>query len=377
VSQTGGRRYRHLFEHAPICIFVIDLTADPATILEVNRRAELVYGYPAADLVGMPATHLVPEETMPAMLTVVARVQRGETVTAETINRRRDGTRFPVHVIAAPDPTDDGQMIVTVEDITADRQRRSEAQAIASERLRIAQEIHDGVAQSLAGLRFKSALWSHRADEAPPGMRAALDELLGVLTAAIADLRRAIFALRPLDLESQGFLPALTKWVAEFGDQNQLVARLEVAGPPDALPAAYELPLFRIVQEGLNNIGRHARASSILVRLTVNEAGGVALSVGDDGRGFDPHQLGPAAKGAGHFGLRQMRERILALGGTLDIRSAIGQGTELVITLPPVTQQVNHTPKSGALRTPNSGALRTPNSGALRTQNSEVHHAAD
>jgi PAS domain S-box-containing protein len=348
-GQVGGRRYLHLFEHAPICIFVIDMTADPATILEVNRRAELVYGYPAAELVGMPATHLVPEETMPAIVTVVERVQRGETVTAESTHRRRDGTSFPVHVIAAPDPTDDGQMIVTVEDITAVRQRRSEAEAIASERLRIAQEIHDGVAQSLAGLRFKSALWYHRADEAPPGMRAALDELQDVLVATIADLRRAIFALRPLDLEALGFFPALAGWVADFGDPNHLVARLEVSGPQDALPAVYELPLFRIIQEGLNNVYQHASASSALVRLAVDEAGGVTVSVRDNGRGFDPGQLSPADH-PGHFGLRQMRERILALGGTLDVRSTIGQGTELVITLPrtaghsmpPVVKEVNH-----------------------------------
>ena len=341
ASQTGEQRYRHLFEHAPICILVIDLTVSPATIREANRRAELIYGYPVAELVGMPAAHLMPKDIRPAALTIVQQVQQGQVITAEITHRRRDGTRFPVRVIAAPDPTDDGQMIVTVEDVTAERQRRSEAEAIASERLRIAHEIHDGVAQNLAGLRFKSAFWSHLADTAPPGMRAAIDELQAVFTAAITDLRRAIFALRPVDLKALGFLPALTQLVGDFGDQNQLVARLEVSGPHDTLPAACELPLFRIIQEGLNNIGQHARASSVLVCLTVDGAGGVSVSVRDNGCGFDPRQLGPVDH-TGHFGLRQMRERVLALGGTLDIRSAIGQGTELVITLPPVAKEVNH-----------------------------------
>ncbi len=82
------------------------------------------------------------------------------------------------------------------------------------------------------------------------------------------------------------------------------------------------------------------------MRLTVDAAGGVNLSVRDDGRGFDPSQLGPTDR-AGHFGLRQMRERILALGGTLDIRSAPGQGTELFVTLPPVAREVNHARNSG------------------------------
>jgi PAS domain S-box-containing protein len=335
ASQTGGQRYRQLFEHAPICIFVADLTVSPPSILEANRRAELVYGYPAAELAGMPAAHLMHEEAVPAIVAIVHQVQQGQRVTAEAISRHRDGTPFPVRVIATPDPTEAGHIILTVEDITAEKQRRTEAEAIEAERRRIAGEIHDGVAQSLAGLRFKSALWSHLADAAPPRMRAALDELQAVLNTAVVDLRRAIFALRPVDLDALGFFPALTQLVCDFGDQNQVAARLEVSGPQEALPRAYELPLFRIIQEGLSNVGQHARASSVLVRLAVDAAGGAAVSVRDNGRGFDPSQLGPADQ-IGHWGLRQMRERILDLGGTLDIHSALDWGTELAITLPPL-----------------------------------------
>lgn len=340
-SQAGEQRYRHLFEHMPICIFVANLTATPPIVLEANRRAELVYGYTAAELVGMSAAQLVPEDARLTVLTIVQQVQQGQSITTETTNQRRDGTCFPVRVVAAPDPTDANRMIVTVEDITAEKQRRSEAEAIDAERRRIAHEIHDGVAQSLAGLRFKSALWSHLADEAPPSMRAALDEVQAALIAAIVDLRRAIFALRPVDLDALGFFPALAQQVSDFGDQNHLIARLEVAGPQDTLPAVYELPLFRVIQEGLNNIGQHAAASSALVRLTVDAAGGVVVSVRDDGCGFDPSQLGPTDQ-PGHFGLRQMRERILSRGGTMDIHSALGRGTELVISLPPVAKEDNH-----------------------------------
>ncbi|MBI3914253.1 MAG: PAS domain-containing sensor histidine kinase [Chloroflexi bacterium] len=341
VSRASDQRYRHLFEYMPICIFVADLTVTPAVIMEVNRRTELVYGYTAAELVGNSSNYLVPEESRTSVQDILQRVQQGETVTAEITNRRRDGTIFPVRVVATLDPTDSSRMFATVEDITAEKQRRSEAEAIEAERIRIAHEIHDGVAQSLAGLRFKSALWSHQADSAPPPMRAALDEMRDVLNTAIADIRRAIFALRPMDLEVLGFFPALTQLVTDFGDQNQLAARLDVSGQHDILPAVYELPLSRIIQEGLNNIGHHAHASSARVCLNVDAARGVAVSVRDNGRGFDPSQFG-SADHAGHFGLRQMRERILDLGGTLDIRSAIGQGTELLITLPPVVQEVNH-----------------------------------
>ncbi|HZY42312.1 MAG TPA: PAS domain S-box protein, partial [Anaerolineae bacterium] len=106
TSQAGEQRYRHLFEHMPVCIFISDLTVTPATILEVNRRTELVYGYTAAEIVGKPAAQLVPEEARLAALTITQRAQQGERVTAEITNQRRDGTIFPVRVTAALDPAD-------------------------------------------------------------------------------------------------------------------------------------------------------------------------------------------------------------------------------------------------------------------------------
>jgi PAS domain S-box-containing protein len=338
TSPSSEQRYRHLFENMPVCIFVADLTASPVVILEANRRTALVYGYTVVELVGSPADKLVPQESRVQIQNILQRVRQGEAVTTETTNRRRDGTIFPVRVVATLDPSNSSHMIVTVRDITAEKQRRSEAEAIDAERHRIAREIHDGMAQNLAALRFKAALWEHLAGAAPPGVRAALDELLDVLTVTIADIRRAIFALRPVDLDALGFFPALMQLVADFGDQHQLVARLDVTGQRDTLPQVYELPLFRIIQEGLNNIGQHARATLVLVTIELDPARGVSVSVRDNGRGFEPSQIGPADC-ADHFGLRQMRERILDLSGTLDMRSAIGQGTELLITLPPVSQE--------------------------------------
>jgi PAS domain S-box-containing protein len=342
TSQASEQRYRHLFEILPICIFIVDLTATPLAILQLNKRTELVFGYTAAELVGKSPTLLAPEESGEEIRNILQHVQQGERVTNETTGWRRDGTSFPMRVIAILDPTDKGHMIVTAEDITIEKERRSEAEAIEAERLRIAHEIHDSVAQSLAGLRFKTALWSHLADSiegAPPAMRntmhEALDEMQTVLATAIEDIRRAIFALRPLDLEAQGFLPALNQLVTNFGDHNLLSARLVGPEPQNALPASYELPLYRIIQEGLNNINQHACADSVLVSLSVDEAGGVALSLCDNGCGFDPGLL-RTGDPPGHFGLRQMRERILELGGTLDIHSSISEGTELLITLPPL-----------------------------------------
>jgi PAS domain S-box-containing protein len=339
-SQLREQSYRHLFKHLPICLVVADLKVNPAIIVDVNRRTELVYGYTAAELIGSPAIRLVAEGSWVNVQKIFQQVKQNETETTEVTSRHRDGTTFPTRVSATLDPADSGHMFIAVEDITAERQRCSEAEAIDAERLRIAHEIHDGVAQNLAGLRLKSALWSHLADQAPPTMRTALIELQTVLSSTIADIRRAIFALRPLDLETLGFLPALTQFVANFGDQNQLSARLDVCGHPSSLPVSYELPLFRIIQEGLNNVNRHARASSVLVHLEIDVTGSVVVSVRDNGRGFCPDLVGMPDRSR-QFGLCQMRERIQGVGGSLDICSAIGQGTELYITLPP-TKGVKH-----------------------------------
>jgi len=340
LTQIGSQRYHDLLKDLPICIILVDLSVIPALILEANQKTELVYGYSAVELVGRPAAHLVAEESRESAHQIFQRVRQGETVTDEVTSRHRDGTTFPVRVIATLDGDNNSQAIFAVVDITSERLRRSESEAINRERLRIAHEIHDGIAQDLAGLRLKSALWHQFADTDPLRMHAALDELQHRLNIAIHDLRRAIFALRPVALEELGFIAALNQLVHSFGEYNQIVTRLDISGSRDDLPADYELPIFRIIQESLNNINQHAQASTVCVRLMINTTDGVLVMVGDNGRGFNPKLVGRNDHSE-NFGLRQMRERILELGGTLDIRSGIGQGTELRITLPPVVNDVN------------------------------------
>ena len=143
----------------------------------------------------------------------------------------------------------------------------------------------------------------------------------------------------------------MTDWLADFGDQNQVLVQLELSGQPEKLPKAYELPLFRIIQEGLNNIRQHARANSVKVYFETTEAGNVLLSLHDNGCAFDPGML-DRTDTLRHFGLRQMRERIQNLGGTFDIHSEISQGTELFITLPALNRASNEFPKGTLVHAP-------------------------
>jgi PAS domain S-box-containing protein len=305
-------------------------------ILAANRRAEAAYGWSAGEFTAMSPEALGPPEARPQIGRLIECVRAGETVTIETTNWRRDGTMFPVRVIATPE-TEIGphadHVVMVVEDITAEKQRRSGAQAIDEERRRIAQEIHDGVAQDMAALRLRTSVWHDLVETSPAQMHAELDELQAILDRGIADMRRAIYALRPVALDEVGLFAALGQLAADLENQYQVYVDLRVSGPEERLPLRLELPLFRIVQEALHNVGKHAQASLVWLALDLTQEAAIRLTIRDNGLGFDPAGLEETVRN-GHLGLKQMRERVEAAGGTLDIDSQPGQGTEVRIALP-------------------------------------------
>jgi len=335
-ARANEQRFRHLFENAPLCIFEVDLSSTPPVILAANRRAEAVYGWSAQEFTAVPPGTLVPAEARPEIERLTECVRTGETVTIETTNRRRDGSIFPARIIATPEiemgPHAD-HMVVAVEDITASRQRRSEVEAIDEERRRIAQEIHDGVAQDMAALRMRTTVWHDLVDTNPAQMHAELDELQTILDAGIGNMRRAIFALRPVALDEVGLFQALHQLVADFENQYQVYVDLRITGPEERLPSKLELPLFRVAQEALHNVGKHAQASLIWLAVDLRRDNEIRLAIRDNGQGFDPASLEGAVRG-GHLGLKQMRERVEAAQGTLEIKSQPGQGTQVQVVLP-------------------------------------------
>jgi PAS domain S-box-containing protein len=312
----------------------VDLSESPPVILAANRRAQAVYGWRQADFAALRPEQLVPPEANTEISRMIEAVRAGQTVVIETTNLRRDGTGFPARILATPEKGPHANhMVISVEDITAEKQLRSEREAIDQERRRIAQDIHDGVAQDLAALRLKAALWYDWMETDPPRMRTELQQLQDTLDAAIEEIRRSIFALRPVALDEVGFLPALHQYVADFGDQCRVYTDLNIKNPDAILPAALELRLFRIVQEALNNISKHSLASLAWIDLDLTDDQNVTLTIRDNGQGFDPVDLEAAVR-AGHLGLKQMRERVESAGGTLLVESQPGQGTLVRAILP-------------------------------------------
>lgn len=195
------------------------------------------------------------------------------------------------------------------------------------DRRRIAADIHDGISQ-----RLVSAWYHLRAAQSNTSDATAQVEFVaieGLLSDALEEARRAIVGLRPAVLDDLGLAAAITSVAASAS--SEFSVDLELADCE--LAPHVEVSLFRIVQEALQNVVKHAGASRVTVVLRAQEDG-VTLVIEDDGRGFDPD----TARGPTSYGLSGMHERATLLGATLDVRSQPGDGTSIVIRIPPHVQ---------------------------------------
>lgn len=207
---------------------------------------------------------------------------------------------------------------------------RAEELALTEERNRIAREIHDGIAQALAFMALKLDLAERLLGSEPQKALAEMAEVKEALRAQIREVRRSIFALRPIDLERYGFLESVRRYATAFAEQAGFRVRLELPDKTE-LSQASELVFFRVLQEALTNAAKHARPTLVQVSLKSCGERGAELEVRDNGKGFEP---GAAAAGMGGFGLTQMRERVEARGGHFTVEAVAEQGTRVRAELP-------------------------------------------
>jgi two-component system sensor histidine kinase UhpB len=190
-----------------------------------------------------------------------------------------------------------------------------------AERLRLARELHDEAAQGLTSLLVRLRLAQRR-----------VQELREITASALEDVRRVALDLRPTILDDLGLASALEWRVDEFNKESTVQSTVEVRGMESRLPREIELALYRVGQEALSNVHRHAAATEVALRIVRTEEQ-VMLEVRDNGRGFSPQQqahFDPESALPDHgIGLLGMRERVAAIGGELIILSAPGQGTTI------------------------------------------------
>ncbi|HWQ11220.1 MAG TPA: histidine kinase [Roseiflexaceae bacterium] len=224
----------------------------------------------------------------------------------------------------------------------------AQGKAALEERQKLARELHDSVSQALYGIALGARTARELLDRDPPRAAGPLDYVASLAEAGLAEMRALIFELRPESLASEGLVAALSKQSASLHARHGITVRTGLCEEPD-VPLHIKEALYRIAQEALHNIVRHARASEVTLTLRTEGPGlgaettadapqaqssvlrppSLLLVVQDNGIGFDPGGAFP-----GHLGLRSMRERALGLGGTLEIESAPGAGTRITARIP-------------------------------------------
>lgn len=202
-----------------------------------------------------------------------------------------------------------------------------QAQMLAAlqERQRLAQNLHDAVNQSLFSASIIAEvlprLWERNPDEG----RQSLEDLRRLTRGAIAEMRGLLVELQPTVITDSDLGDLLRQLSDAFTGRTNVPVALTIMGK-GTLPTDVQVALYRLCQEGLNNIAKHARASQVAMTLHF-EAGVVEITMHDDGRGFDPTQVPP-----GHYGLNIMHERAEAIGAQLSFSSQVGHGTEINIS---------------------------------------------
>jgi signal transduction histidine kinase len=198
------------------------------------------------------------------------------------------------------------------------------------ERRRLAGEIHDGISQRLISLWYHLQAAGANASD-PAALARELAAAEDLTSAALDEARRAIAGLRPSVLDDLGLGPSLESLAHSVAGPE-----VDVEVDPCRLPAHVEVALYRIAQEALQNVMKHASADRVTLRLTTTAAGGVRLLVEDDGVGFEPGGAGAGAGRGGDpsYGLVGMRERAELVGATLQVTSVAGTGTRVEVELP-------------------------------------------
>ncbi len=201
------------------------------------------------------------------------------------------------------------------------------------EQKRLARELHDDFAQSLTAL---SVTLQSAVQTVPPEMQSMQEQLARVQALTMetmGETSRWIQDLRPRLLDDLGLVPAI-RWYAESRLTDSVQVQVEANGLKQRLPAELEITLFRVVQEAISNIAKHAHAHSVQIRIDLYDTGHVVARIEDDGLGFLPSKYLHSNDGLRGMGLLGMRERVALLGGTLTIDSTPGRGTRIRAEVP-------------------------------------------
>ncbi|MDI6604537.1 MAG: sensor histidine kinase [Thermoanaerobacteraceae bacterium] len=200
-------------------------------------------------------------------------------------------------------------------------------EAQEEERKRIAREIHDGPAQTMANVLLKAELCNKLINIDIEESKLEMRNLKNVVQDSLKEVRKIIYDLRPSSIDDIGLLPAVSRYINNFNNETKINVELKVLSEYKKLRSEIEITCFRIIQEALTNIYRHSKAKNALVKLEYGECY-ISIIIDDDGVGFD------SSSGEQGFGLLGMRERVQILSGQFEVHSSINNGTQIYVSIP-------------------------------------------
>ncbi|HEY6192696.1 MAG TPA: PAS domain S-box protein [Bacteroidota bacterium] len=353
IAERRIQMLAHTITSMQECVTITDMKDN---ILSVNPAFLRVYGYEEAEIIGKHITIVRSPDNPPGLSEEInAQTLRGGW-TGELLNVRKNGETFPIVMSSSIVRDNAGTPVAFVgiaRDITeqknlqrrldeASRRRNEDLRRFAievqraqeEERRRIARELHDDLGQRLSGMKFNIEVFEDTLENQDAPTREKLDQFKKQIDGMIIEIRRLSSNLHPSVLDDFGLIVALKLLCEEIGKIQNIKILFE---PADAKMGRFEphveIALFRIVQEALSNVGKHAGASEVRVRLGL-EGDTVRLQVRDNGSGFDTASVHLKKDSSRGLGLISMRERSEELGGTCRIESTPGKGTTITVEFP-------------------------------------------
>ncbi|WDV47292.1 sensor histidine kinase [Clostridiaceae bacterium M8S5] len=201
------------------------------------------------------------------------------------------------------------------------------------ERKKIAREIHDGPAQSMANIVLKAELCEKLLYKDPNRAKDELGSLKSVVRGCLTDVRRIIYDLRPMSLDDLGLIPTIEKLKNRFSEETGIDVKFKILGEHEYINSIVQLSIFRVIQEALSNIIKHSKARNVEIILEyVN--GCLNVAVKDDGIGFDIEHTGNEEDSNSGFGMLGMKERVELLSGQIKVESVPYKGTTISVSIP-------------------------------------------
>lgn len=338
--RESEERYRELFENSKDAFYVHDING---IYTSVNRASEKLSGYTREQIIGKHFSEfMTPEHARQVQRQLQKKLESAGETTYEIEMITKKGRQVPVE-ISSRLIVENG-MPVGVQGCVRDISEKKKSQEAArnysrrlieaqeAERRRISRELHDQVGQILTAVKMNLHALQHKCTQ--PEILTSINDNLKVIDEAVDQIRDLSVDLRPLLLDDLGLVVAL-RWYLERQTRNLGIPAKFVSGSldeDDRFSSELETACFRIVQEGVTNVVRHARATRISVRLE-RVVSDLILLITDDGAGFDARML-RSGSGMSTLGLRGMEERAQAVGGTITIDSAPALGTEICARFP-------------------------------------------